>query len=168
MSKRKANIFTVAELVTNWFEASGYNVASLEEIDGVVTNRLGPISEGSVLLNVAHYESIEPTAGWARSSPRTWLTATGSADLADRLGEGQRDQGPTETIKPTETGPVDRGPTGAANKIPGVQSSREPTGLADMGEPYTAGPTGEHSADDVARRGGLSQHPLWALLMVAG
>ena len=38
MTKRKADIFTVAESVPNWFVASGSTVAPPEEVKGVVND----------------------------------------------------------------------------------------------------------------------------------
>ena len=42
MNKRKSDIFTVTESLTNWFEAGGYTVAPHEKVEGEVNNRFGP------------------------------------------------------------------------------------------------------------------------------
>ena len=88
--------------------------------------------------------------------------------LIDRLGEGPKDQGPTETANSTGAGPVSQRPTDFANGNQGEQLSREPTGWSDRGDSRTASPTGEQVADDMVGGGGLAQHPFWALLMAAG
>ena len=168
MNKRKADIFTVVESVPNWFEADSYTVASTERGDRVVANQLGCIVEGSVPFNAAHYEQADPTASRARDNHPTWLTATGTGDLADRLGEGPKDQGPVEAATSAGTGPVNQRPGDSANGNQLGQLSREPTGWFDRGELSTAGPTVEQVADDMAGGGGLTQHPFWALLMAAG
>ena len=90
MNKRKTDIFTVVESVPDWFEASGYTVASPEGSDRVVANQPGLISEGSGIFDAAHYEQVDPTASWARNNPPTWLTATGSCDLLTGWGKGRR------------------------------------------------------------------------------
>ena len=170
MSKRKADIFTVAESVTNWFEASGYTVASPEWPKGVVTNQHGPISEESTPPNSGPCGTIEPIAGWATGNPYTWLSATGSgpADFADWTEDGQGGMCPVEPINQVEDGPLGQGPADAANWTQVQPANREPTGGAEEGDLYPVDTTGNPPAADVAKREGLSQHPFWALLMAAG
>ena len=77
MTKRKADIFTVAESVPNWF-ANSYTVAPPEEVKGVVTNHpeINPVTH--LLTATVQPTVAEAVADWAKTSPHTWLSAVGS------------------------------------------------------------------------------------------
>ena len=103
MTKRKADIFTVAESVTNWFAASGYTVAPPEEVEGVVTNRLETSPEVRTPTIAIPPIVTEAVAGWAEINPHTWLLAIGPYDAAswseiERVGREPADVAETGGI----------------------------------------------------------------------
>ena len=168
MSKRKADIFTVAESVTNWFETNGYTVASLERPKGIVPNQHKSISEGSAPLQLALPGKLEPTAIWATRHPDTWLSVIGPVDLAKRAEDGSRGLNQGESSSRAKDGPVGPWLDDADNWSQVRQVGREPTCLVEGSDMDFVGTAGKSTVTEVAGKEGLSLHPFWALLMAVG
>ena len=82
MGKRKASDFTIAEYVTNWFEASCHSPVTTETVEGEA-NQVGTgvdITGPSTLVQTttAQEETSPPAPSPSRltAEPRRWLTAS--------------------------------------------------------------------------------------------
>ena len=94
MTKRKSNIFTVAESVTNWFEASNHNPISTKENEEVVS-RPGS-SRAPVARTAINRWAADPLEVISDSEPRVvvgkgcvnWAEANAGSTVRSEVGTG--------------------------------------------------------------------------------
>ena len=104
MTKRKADIFTLAESVPNWFVARGSTVAPPEEVKGVVNDNIKTSSEARDPTVAAQSTVTESVAGWAEASPHTRLSGVGPYGAASWLEVEQVGREPADVAGTTNTG----------------------------------------------------------------
>ena len=161
MTKRKANIFTVIEVVPNWFSASNDNESHQQPIAEGLNHGVIPTAKG-LSPNLA---TIATTAEVPTNLASLGLCTCQPADVAGT--EAKWAEGNWDELPPAPWAEFD-GSEGAPDRFEGTQTRQGPSEVVTPGINQVTSdldPLSEEGTAEVERR---IQNAFWALLQDAG
>lgn len=150
MGKQKTNIFTVAECVPNWFEASRYGPIEID-INAIEPNRVDPVEGLRGQTQPSEPATVKTNAGQLTPERLQSAVEADGRPTVGQLGEAADDVAVGAT-------PVETGVTG-------------PSAITNVALEVTTGETGLTRPPTVEEVAGYEEallHAFWELLEAAG
>ena len=166
MTKRKADIFTIAEFVPNWFAARQEHEAPSEESNGTPTHGPGTSYEVWTSIQEVRLPTTETIANWSETGSNTWPPVEGSECTSswDKANRSEADWAEPHSA----TWAVANRSEIVTNRSEVAHGSCEPADLARLSTITLANDLDPLAAEEITGVEGLGQGAFWSLLKDAG